>query len=122
MLDFNWQVSIGDTVMDIEEFRQLLKKSEGLIKYKSHYIYADKSDVEKLLHHFNSSRELSSFELLQTAFSGEYQGVKISTTNEVKSLISQLTEFKTITLPESLYAQLLPESSGYKAKKHRKTS
>jgi len=108
LLDFDWQVSIGDTVMDEAEFKLLLKKSEGLIKYKSNYMYVDKVELEKLFNHFNAKKAISSFELLRSALSGEYAGAKVSLTDEIKTLINELTEFKDIPLPQRLQAKLRP--------------
>ncbi|NCP85061.1 MAG: DEAD/DEAH box helicase, partial [Bacteroidetes bacterium] len=114
LLDFDWQVSIGDAVMDEAEFKRLLKKSDGLIKYKSQYMYVDKVELEKLFNHFNTKKVMSSFELLRVALSGEYAGAKVSLTDEVKNLIKELTEFKDIPLPKSLKAELRPyQSRGY---------
>ena len=32
LLEFDWQVAVGDTLMDEDEFKKLLKQSDGLIK------------------------------------------------------------------------------------------
>lgn len=108
LLDFDWQVAIGDTVMGEEEFKKLLKKSDGLIKYKSSYIYVNKDELEKLHRHFNSEKELTPFQLLRAALSGEFFGAKISLTDEVKNLIKELSDFKEIPLPIGVNAQLRP--------------
>ncbi len=108
MLDFEWQVAIGDTVMGEEEFRQLLKKSEGLIKFKTEYIYVEKEDLVKLYKHFSQSKEMSAFQMLRSALSGDYFGAKVSLTDEVKKLIEELTNFKEIELPTGIRAELRP--------------
>ena len=51
LFDFDWQVAIGDALMDEAEFKKLLKKSDGLIKYKTNYIYVDPADLEKIHKH-----------------------------------------------------------------------
>lgn len=108
LLDFDWQVAIGDTVIGEDEFKKLLKQSDGLIKYKTQYIYVSPSDIEKLHKHFTSSKALSAFEMLRTALGGEYYGAKISLSDEVKELIQQLTQQKEILLPGDLTAELRP--------------
>ncbi|RYU97100.1 DEAD/DEAH box helicase [Emticicia agri] len=108
LLDFDWQVAIGDTFMSQEEFKKLLKKSDTLIKYKSQYVYAGKEDLEKLYKHFNADKELSAFELLRVALSGEYYGAKISLTDEVSALIKELSEVKEVPLPKHINANLRP--------------
>jgi len=114
LLDFDWQVAIGDTVMDEETFKKLLRNSEGLIKYKSNYIYVSRSDLERLHKHFASPRALSTFEILRTALSNEYYGAKISLSHEVEELIRQLTQNEEVSLPPSVNATLRPyQQRGY---------
>ncbi len=108
LLNFEWQAAIGDTVLGEEEFRKLMKKAQGLIKYKGNYIYVEQSEIEKLYKHFHQSKKMSAFEILRTALSGEYKGASIALTKEVKDLIKELTDFKDIALPDNLQAKLRP--------------
>lgn len=108
LLDFDWQIALGDTVMDEASFKNLLKQSDTLIEYKSQYIYVSKGDLEKLHKHFSSAQQLSAFQLLRTALSGEYFGAKIELTDEVSNLIKELSEYKEIALPQNIRATLRP--------------
>lgn len=108
LLDFEWQVAIGDTVMGEEEFKLLLQKSEGLIKFKTEYIYVDKEDLVKLYKHFSQSKAMTAFQMLRVALSGDYFGAKVSLTDEVKKLLEELTNFRKIELPKGIKAQLRP--------------
>lgn len=108
LLDFDWQVAIGNTVMSELEFKKLIENSEGLIRYKANYLYVSPADLEKLHRHFASSKRLTAFEMLRSALSEEYNGAKISLTEEVKTLISQLTQQAEVPLPSKLHAQLRP--------------
>lgn len=111
LLDFEWQVAVGDTVMDEAEFRKLLQKSEGLIKFKTQYIYVEREELEKLYKHFAQTKEMTAYQMLRTALSGEYNGAKVSLDDEVKALIRQLTDFSEIPLPQGLNATLRPYQS-----------
>lgn len=114
LLDFDWQVAIGDHVVSQDEFEKLLKKSEGLIKYKTSYIYVSPADLEKLHKHFSSTKDLTAFDMLRTALSNEYYGAAISMSTEVKDLIKQLTEQPEVALPGGLRATLRPyQHRGY---------
>lgn len=108
LLDFEWQVAIGDRVLGEEEFRKLLSNSEGLIRFKANYIYVGKDELEKLHKHFSSTKEMSSFQMLRTALSGEYFGAAINLSDDVKDLIKQLNSFDEVTLPSELNATLRP--------------
>ena len=114
LLEFDWQVAIGDAVMNEDEFKKLLKKSDGLIKFKSQYIYVGEEELEKLHKHFSSSDCLSGFEMLRVALSGEYFGAKVALDDGVLELIKDLTEVKEIPLPKGIQAELRPyQQRGY---------
>ena len=114
LLDFEWQVAIGDTVMDEAAFNKLLKQSDGLIKYKTSYIYVSPADLEKLHKHFASTKVLSAYEMLRAALGNEYYGATISITDEVQQLIKQLTDQQEIALPKGINANLRPyQHRGY---------
>lgn len=114
LFEFDWQVAVGDTVMDEQDFKKLMKNADGLIKYKSKYIYVNREELEKLYKHFSNDKSLSSLQLLRTALSGEYYGARIVLTDEVKELIRQLSEVQEIPLPKHLKASLRPyQHRGY---------
>jgi uncharacterized Zn finger protein/ERCC4-related helicase len=108
LLDFDWQVAIGDTLMNEEDFKKLLDKSDGLIKYKTKYIYVNQDDLQKIHKHFSEEKALSPLQLLQTALSGEYSGSKIDLTDEVLAMIKELTNVDQIPLPKGINAELRP--------------
>ncbi|MEO6719968.1 MAG: SNF2-related protein [Ferruginibacter sp.] len=108
LLDFDWQVAIGDTLLNEDEFKKLLKNSDGLIKYKTNYIYVSQGDLEKLHKHFASTKELSAYEMLRIALSNDYYGAGVAITEEVKQIIKELTNQKDIPLPQGINASLRP--------------
>jgi len=108
LLDFEWQIAVGDNLMSADEFEKLLQRSEGLIRFKTRYIYVEKEDLEKIHKHFTQSREISAFQMLRAALSGEYHGAPVSMTDEVKKMIEELTHFSEIRLPEQINAVLRP--------------
>ncbi len=111
LLDFDWQVAVGNDLVSEDEFRRMLRNSEGLLKYKTGYIYVSPDELQKLYKHFTSSKELSAFEILRSVLSGEYQGAKIALTDEVQQLIKQLTVQAEIALPKALSATMRPYQS-----------
>ncbi|MDR3365394.1 MAG: DEAD/DEAH box helicase [Prevotellaceae bacterium] len=108
LLDFEWQIALGDMVLSETEFKAILKNSAGLIKYKAQYIYVSSDDLSKLHKHFSSVKALSPYEMLRTALSADYYGAKATLTDEVKKLIKKLTHTAEIPLPKALDAQLRP--------------
>ena len=108
MLDFDWQIALGDTTVSPEEFRHLLTKSDRLIRFKTQYMYVSKEELEKLQRHFSEPHEISSFALLRAALSGNYAGNPVTITKEVENLIKELTDFQEIALPDGIKATLRP--------------
>ncbi|MBN2166883.1 MAG: DEAD/DEAH box helicase [Marinilabiliaceae bacterium] len=108
LLDFEWQIAIGDNLMDEASFRKLLQQSEGLIRFKSSYIYVEKEELEKIHKHFSSSKQLSAFQMMRAALSGEYLGAPISFDSEVEQLMHELTNLSDMPLPNGINAQLRP--------------
>jgi len=108
LLDFDWQIAIGDTLLPPEEFEKLLKRSEGLIRFKKRYIYVEKEDLEKIHRHLSQPGEISAFQMLRAALSGEYQGAPVSMTDEVKEMVSELINVGEVKLPEGLQALMRP--------------
>ncbi|NDV65916.1 DEAD/DEAH box helicase [Bacteroides sp. 224] len=108
LLDYDWQVAVGNMVMSESEFNKLLKTSNGLIKYKTNYIYVSPDDLEKLRKQFTSTKNLSSLEMLRIALSNEYLGAAISLSSEVKEMIRELTQAPNVALPQGLNATLRP--------------
>lgn len=114
LFDFDWQVAIGDTVINEKEFKKLVEKSEGLIRFKGGYIYAGPGDLEKLHKHFNGSRKLDSLEMLRISLSEEYNGARVSLADDVKSIIRELTSQGETDVPSGLMAELRPyQKRGY---------
>jgi len=114
LLDFDWQIAIGDTLMNEEEFRTLMKKSEGLIKFRSNYMYVEKHELEKLFRHFTQEKDIDAYKILRAALSGEYRGAPVEMTNEVKKLIDELNNFSELPLPKDIKANLRPyQKRGY---------
>jgi uncharacterized Zn finger protein len=108
LLDFEWQVAIGDTTVSEAEFKAILKNSAGLIKYKAQYIYVSSDDLSKLHRHFSSAKMLSPYEMLRAALSNDYYGARATLTDEVKALVKKLTHTAEVPLPKALKAQLRP--------------
>jgi len=114
LLDFDWQVALGDTIISPEEFYKLTANAAGLIKYKGRYIYASKEDLEKLRKILQQPPKLSSAHILQTALAGEYNGAKVQISDEVKAMIKQFVTEDAIPMPHGLKATLRPyQERGY---------
>ena len=108
LLDFNWQVAVGNVFLSPEEFDKMLGHASGLLRFKEQYVYIDEAAMAKLQKVLNAPPKIKPGELLQAALSGEYKGAPVELTDEVRELIREFTTQHVIPLPEGINAQLRP--------------
>ncbi len=114
LLNFEWQVAIGDESVSFDDFMKHVGKMSGLIKYKDRYILLDEKELEQLKKSLEDPPSINSKELLKSALSGEYNEAKISVTSSVLKIIRELTEINDIAEPKGLNADLRHyQKSGY---------
>lgn len=108
MLQFDWQVALGDEVVSSQEFAQLIRRARGLIKFRQQYIYVSEEDIARLQHAFEGNRPMTATQMLQAALTESYDRAPIILTDEVRQLIRQLTEQADIPVPADIHATLRP--------------
>ena len=114
LLQFDWKVAVGDDLISPEEFRGLLGRAEGLIRFKQQYIYVTADDLKRIEKAFASRNEMTPARMLQVALSGEYKSAKVSISPEVKELIRKWTTQQEIEVPKEIHATLRPyQKRGY---------
>lgn len=114
LLQFSWQVAIGDELITPEEFNALVGRAEGLIRFKQQYIYVTADDLKRIEKTFNARNEMTAARMLQAALSEEYNSAKISVSPEVKALIKEWTMMKEQDIPKEINATLRPyQKRGY---------
>jgi len=114
LLQFDWQVALGDTVMSPAEFDKLIGQASGLLKFKGQYVYATAEDLAKLQKVLQQPPRLTAGKILQTVLAGEYDGATVLLTDEVKTLMRRLTSQEEVPLPQELKATLRPyQKRGY---------
>lgn len=106
LLDFDWRVALGDTIVQAEEFKRLLKDACGIVRFKDRYVYIDEGEAQKLLRVLQKPPSFSSRDLFQSALTGEYRFAPIELSEEVAALIHSLLEIRNIPLPETVRASL----------------
>lgn len=114
ILDYNWQIAIGDNNFSVDEFINLVENFSGIVKIKDQYVFINKEDVQKLLNNLQKNKSLKNNELLQAAISQEYETAKIFIDDNVQMIINDLLKFDKVELPEQILASLRPyQQEGY---------
>ena len=114
MLNFKWNIALGDQNISIEEFKKLVANLSGVVKIKDQYVLINQAEIQKLLNNLQKDTELSANELLQAAVTEEYQEAKIHISAKVKKIIADLLQTGHEEIPKNLNAELRPyQISGY---------
>jgi len=108
MMEFSWQIALGNTKISAKEFSQLVKSQTGIIKIKDQFIYLDEKDIQKILKNLEKEPQLSHQEKMQTLLSNEYKGAAITLDAELKKLINSFLKVKKMVAPKELNARLRP--------------
>ena len=109
LLTFDWRIAIGDKNLSVTEFKSLMKESRGLVRIMDEYILLDEKEMTDLLKQLEKLPErLSQAELMQASLSGELDGAKVDLDKQLAALFSQLGNYRQVSVPQNLIAQLRP--------------
>ncbi|HBG49212.1 MAG TPA: hypothetical protein DDW90_06880, partial [Cyanobacteria bacterium UBA9971] len=117
LLNFSYEIAIGDEKISREEFLELVKSADGIVKYKDNYILLKPEDISSILQKLNDpSPEFSdSMGLLHSIFSGFYNGIDFDAGDAFKRVIDDYLKIEEITIPEGLTGTLRPyQERGFK--------
>lgn len=109
IMNFKVEIALGDgEKISAEEFKELAKNSQGLIKYKEKYILIDKEETEKLLLKLEKQPNLvvNKMQLLHNALSGKIDDYDFDYDAAFAKVISDFTKIEEITLPKDLNGTL----------------
>lgn len=110
LLDFDWQVAIGDERLSVAEFRELVDKASGLVRLRDQYVLVDPAEARQLLDRLaRPPEELSRAELLQAGLAGEIDGAEVRLHEDARALFEQLLRPESPPpVPNALQARLRP--------------
>lgn len=108
MLDFDWQIALGEDRISPEEFEKLAVKAGSLIRFKGNYIYVTEEDIKQLEKMGRLSSSMKPEKLLQLALTESYEGTKISIDPEIREMIQEMKQISSVPLPEKIQATLRP--------------
>ena len=110
LLEFSYEIAIGDKKISPQEFKKLVKSSHGLIKYKEQYLLLKPQEVKSILNKLKSP--LPSFksplEALRSAITCTVDGVWFNPDEALKKVLNDLSRVEHVYTPKSLNATLRP--------------
>jgi SNF2 family DNA or RNA helicase len=114
ILDFEWQIALGESQIDIESFEKLVENTSGLVWLQNQYVWIDQKEVAKILEQARQTQKNKTKLSLQHLLLGEKDGVELTLEQAVSRLLQPLREEKSVDLPQNLQATLRPyQQKGY---------
>ncbi|MEW6771045.1 MAG: SNF2-related protein [Bacillota bacterium] len=116
VLNFSWEVALGETTLTKEEFVALAGSATGLVRFKDQYLLLKPEEVKSILQQLNKPLPRpSSMELLRASLTGELQETAFNPDEALKRVLDGLTGGALRpAVPEGLKANLRPyQKRGY---------
>jgi uncharacterized Zn finger protein/superfamily II DNA or RNA helicase len=115
LLDFDWQIALGDHQLSIDEFKKMLKQAGRLVKLADQYVLLDEKEVALLLKQLEKQpKQFNQMELMQALFAESIAGVSVALDKKLQSLVQFIQRCQPLPIPHNLVAQLRPyQVQGY---------
>ncbi len=114
MLNFDWRIALGDSLVSPKEFLQMVKQYSGIVKLNDQYVFFDENEIAALIHKLENPPNVGTHELLQIALTEDFEGATVSLDKNTRALIDSLLQGDEVTPPKGLKATLRPyQKSGY---------
>jgi len=107
ILAFNWKVSIGNNIIDPQEFFIKVEKLSGIVKFADQYILLDNKEISKLMKASQKDiPEFSPTDILRLGVDGKYKGVELSIEKNVQKIFEKIFKVEKQPVPKTLNATL----------------
>jgi len=116
VLEFSWEISLGDEKISPEEFQKLTRGASGLIRYRDSYFFITPARAQSLLKKLNQpAPELKKMDILRGVITGEIKGNLFISPEELEQKVREMTRYRSVHVPKNLVANLRPyQKRGYR--------
>ncbi|MCE5301262.1 MAG: DEAD/DEAH box helicase family protein, partial [Spirochaetia bacterium] len=112
--EFDWKIAIGGEMMGAEEFAALAGKYGGLVKFRDSYLYLGEEEINRILKLAGRRQVMEPYEAVKAALSGQIHGVGIELSPDMRRMMDELMNVKSVGVSKSLTATLRQyQSRGY---------
>ncbi len=110
ILDFSYEIAIGNEKISLEEFNELVKNNNGLIKYKNKYVLIDQDESKKIFEQVAKAnfKSLSRMELIHASMSGQLDQYDFDYDKAFAKIIQDFNKPVDVTPPAELKGELRP--------------
>ncbi len=106
MLNFEWQVALGDQMLSAADFENLVRSYRGIVKLNDQFVYLDEREIGQILKNLEAVPRLTPREAIRTALAGEYKGAALRLDDTVKKIIGNILEADPLPVPAALQGTL----------------
>ncbi|MFI3300747.1 MAG: DEAD/DEAH box helicase [Candidatus Gastranaerophilales bacterium] len=110
ILDFSYEVALGNEKISLEEFNALVAEKSGLIKYKNKYILIDKDESKKVLEQIKNSnmKSMTRMELIHAAMSGQINQFDFDYDKAFSTVIQDFNKPVDVEVSDTFKGELRP--------------
>ena len=109
MVDFSWEVALGDLRLSRDEFMELVSGAEGIVHFRDRYLLLDPTEVNRLLAQLQKpAPKISAAQVLRAGLTGEAGDVSFEGDDILMNLLSDLHVERDVVVPRGLVANLRP--------------
>lgn len=110
ILDFSYEIAIGDEKIPMEEFEKLVASNNGLIKYKDKYVLVDKDESKKIFEQILKAnhKKLTRLELIHASMSGQLDQYDFDYDEAFANIIKDFNKPVEVETPKDLKGHLRP--------------
>ena len=110
ILEFSYEIAIGNEKISIEEYKKLLENNNGLIKYKNKYVLIDQEEGKKIFEQIAKSnlKSMSRMELIHASLSGQFEQYDFDYDAAFARVLADFTKPVEMTIPKGLKGSLRP--------------
>lgn len=110
ILDFSYEIAIGEEKISMEEFEKLVAQNEGLIKYKDKYVLVDKDESKKIFEQIIKANhsKMTRLELIHASMSGQLDQYDFNYDEAFANIIKDFSKPLEVDPPKTLKGDLRP--------------
>ncbi len=110
LLEFSYEIVIGNEKITLDEFKELVENNNGLIKYKNKYVLIDKEESNKIFEQISKSnlKSLSRMELIHASLSGQLNQYEFDYDEAFAKILADFTKPVEVSVPKGLNGELRP--------------
>jgi uncharacterized Zn finger protein/superfamily II DNA or RNA helicase len=108
LVEFDYDIAIGDESISIADFKRLLRRANGLMRFRNTYVMLSPTEAKSLLQKLAVGVKLDAHGILKAALVGEEDGFIFDGDEAFKRAFKTLTDVEDITLPTNINATLRP--------------